>query len=139
MIRRAAEAQLQRALRQHKRAVHQHVSLGKQRALFRVARKQLFIGIAAICPYVQPERVGGACQLCAGRTLTERFAAAERDAVQQRIAAQLFDDLLRIDFASALKIVRLRVVAARAVMRAALRKYRQPKAGAVYDGIVHDS
>ena len=68
-----------------------------------------------------------------GRTLAEGFATGQRQAVQQRILADLCEDLTRIDIFSPGKIVGLGIVAAGTVVWAALRENDKADAGAIDD------
>ena len=86
LIPRTAKPQLQRALAQQERPVHQYVDVVQQRpGIF--ALKQLFVLVSGVAPYVQPARVRCPAQLQARFALLERLAAGQRYAIQQRLAS----------------------------------------------------
>ena len=79
-----------------------------------------------------------AAQLRQRTRLAEGLPAGKRYAAQQRVSCEPAEQLFHRHDRAALKRMRLRVVAARAVVRAALHKHGEAKAGAVDDRVVHN-
>ena len=73
------------------------------------------------------------------RGLAERFAARERHARQQGIAEHVLEDRLRIHLQAAREVVRLGILAARTMVRAALCEDRIADSRPVDDGIRYRS
>ena len=67
--------------------------------------------------------------------LTERLTARERHTLDERIAAHILQQRVQLNILTALKVVRLRVVAARTAVWTALHKQRIAEAGAVHNGL----
>ena len=81
----------------------------------------------------------GIGQVAQGLGLDEGFAAGEGDARQQGIFHELTQDVVRLPELSAVEIMGLRIVAARAMMGTALGEDHVAQSGTVYDGLLHNA
>lgn len=118
-------------------AVHQHIDFQEQRPDIRVfVFLQCFQCVARVGPYIEPHVMDFFCQLQHGTWLAKGISAAERDAGEQGIFPEFLQKLLGVDFITSVKCVGLRILAVRAMMRTALREYRQAAPVAIYNRII---
>ena len=100
---------------------------------------EFLAGVTAVGVDVLAGGVHGIGQVAQGLGLDERLAAGERDARQQGIFHELTQDVVRIPELSAVEVMGLRIVAARAMMGTALGEDHVAQSGTVYDGLFHNT
>lgn len=124
----------------YKRPIHQHIYLPQQVPhCLLAAALQHFVGIASITPNIQSVAVQLPRQLCQKPGLAKRLTAAKGYSLQQRIGQNIPQKPGWLYQPSPLKIMGLGVMAAKAVVRAALRKYRVAISLAIYDGLAYSA
>ena len=135
----AAEYEIQTPLRQHEGPVHEHVQQREQLFLLRRAPVAEFLeGIARVARDLIALAFELLRELREARRLREGLAAGKGDAPTERIGPRRVGKRLRIGRGSGTEFPGLRVLAALAAVRAALRKIHGTDAGTVNDGIADD-
>ena len=123
------------------RSVDKRIGFFQQsRNIFIVFRHflQLLIDITRIYKYIFAHFMDLTRKLCKRSGLTERLSARERHACKQSILANLLQDLFSICPCPCVKVMRLRIVTAGAVVRTALRKDHISEARSINDGFRDD-
>lgn len=134
LVPRTAELEFERFFRHDERAVDEDIrerEQFKELRLFGRKLYQLFVSISRENHEIESAFLDFAGKRNKCRRLVHRVTAAERHAVQQRIFLDHRDNRFALDKVSAPKIVRLRILAARAVVVAALGKNGQANTGTV--------
>lgn len=122
------------------RAVHEDINLIEQcidGAL--VLSLQVFERIARIRPNVHAMFMHLTRKACKRRSLTKRLTTREGHTRQQRVFEYMCKKRLRVHLSPARKIMRLWIVAAGTMMRAALREDGVAKSRPVHDGVRYRS
>ena len=130
----AAEAKVDVLLLHEEAPVHEQIQLAEQ--LFNIGVGKLHqllkgvtrVGHEVLSPALQLDR-----QTVQRLRLAERLAARKGHALYERIFAHILQQRVERDVLSAVKVVRLRIVAAGTAVRTALHEQRIAEAGAVYN------
>lgn len=140
LIRRTAKPSLVAAEFLHKRAIHDNVRLRDQGIPLRTMRiDQLLKRPAGVRHDIQPKPMAFPRNGQKFFRLQEWLASGKRDAGEKRILSDLLQDLLGTHERPALKTLRLRIMAARAMMRAPLRKDHEADPRSVRDRFLNKS
>ena len=134
LVPRTAELEFERFFRHDERAVDEDVRKSQQLKKLRLFGRefhQSFVRVSRENHEIESAFLDFASQRNKCRRLVHRVAAAERHAVQQRIFLDHRDNRFALNKVSASEIVRLRILAARAVVVAALGKHCQADTGTI--------
>ena len=132
----AAELDVERALGHDERTVNQDVRIGKQvqeRRGFVPVLLQIFERVSRKDYEVQAAVLDFAGKRNERRRLVHRVATAKSDAVEQRVLVNHRKDFVDFDKMPAVEIVRLRILAAGAIVVAALGKDGHADTGTVHE------
>ena len=140
LVARPSKRQRHRCQLLHKRPIDKDICFAKQGLPIGViASEDVFVKIARVSrdsyiPFMA--RMGDFRKI--GR-LQKRLAAAEGDAVKQRVLSDLIENFVDSDFITTARVVRMRVVTTGTTMRTALRENCESHAGAVRDRLRHEA
>ena len=132
----AAELEFERLLRHDERAVDEDVGEREEFEHLRTFLReflQAFEGIAREDYQVETAFLDFARERNEGRGLVHRVAAAERDAVEQRVLLDHLEDFFPINKMTPVEVVGLRVLTPGAMMMAALGKDGHADTGTVHE------